>query len=464
MSTTRRAQQDRRHQRKARRAARRKRRPLTHSFGQCLQHFLSPQVFKQAQQVRTHDGAQRWSTHALILVVLIMTWCCGDSQAERFETARAFYVAGHQKRKRPGQTVQGFQKALAKLSLACLRTFAAGIRQRLAADLGEDLVTDGFVAIGCDGSRLECPRSAELEQRLGQSGNKDAAPMLWVTALVHLRTGLLWGWRLGKGTADERLHLRQLLPLLPAQALVVADAAYLSYELAQAIVDAGADFLLRLSSRTSLYTEREVALTHFREGPVYYWPQWAQKEKLPPVEARLLRVRGPKVDVWLLTSVLSRQELKRSTAAKFYRWRWRNEGLFRTYKRTLSKVKLQSRTVRLVHREAEGSLLAVQLLLAQGVVALQRAGAGSEARVSPRGVLRVIRQEIERGLGPRQYAAYEARLEQARVESRRRRSKKVRREWPRRTPHKPPKAPKIRTLTERLKILMEKVLEAAKAA
>jgi hypothetical protein len=28
-----------------------------------------------------------------------------------------------------------------------------------------------------------------------------------VTALVHLRTGLLWGWRLGKGTASERGHL-----------------------------------------------------------------------------------------------------------------------------------------------------------------------------------------------------------------------------------------------------------------
>ena len=34
---------------------------------------------------------------------------------------------------------------------------------------------------------------------------------------------------------------------------------------------------------------------------------------------------------------------------------------------TLKKVKLVSRTVRLVHREAEGSWLALQLLLAQGV-------------------------------------------------------------------------------------------------
>jgi hypothetical protein len=49
-------------------------------------------------------------------------------------------------------------------------------------------------------------------------------------------------------------------------------------------------------------------------------------------------------------------------ASQFYRWRWESEGLFRTYKQTLKKVKLVSRTVKLVHREAEASLLAVQLL------------------------------------------------------------------------------------------------------
>ena len=35
------------------------------------------------------------------------------------------------------------------------------------------------------------------------------------------------------------------------------------------------------------------------------------------------------------TNILDPQKLSAKTAAKFYRWRWRNEGLFRTYKRTL---------------------------------------------------------------------------------------------------------------------------------
>jgi hypothetical protein len=296
-----------------------------------------------------------------------------------------FDVASHPKRKRPGKTGPGFHKALGRLPAAALRAAAAGARQQLAATWGDDLTVDGFVPFGCDGSRLECPRTAELEERLGQCGKDQSVPLLWVTALVHLGTGLLWAWRLGKGTADEKRHRRQLLGLLPAAALGVADAGYVGYDLALALVEAEVDFLIRRSSRAYLYTERAVALDKFREGVVSYGPKWAQEKGLPPVTGRLIRVRGrqAKGDVWLLTSVVSRRRLKPRTAAKFYRWRWRNEGLFRTYKRTLAKVKLSGRTVRLVHREAEGSLLAVPLLLAQGAAALRRAGV--EGAVSPRG-------------------------------------------------------------------------------
>src|SRR5262249_670570 len=156
---------------------RRRRRPAQ-SFGECLRHFLNPQAFRQAQQARTHDGSRRWSTHALVLVLLAMTWCTGDSQAERFETARAFYVATHPKTKRRGATAQGLQQALAGLPLPCLRALAAAPRRRVAADLGGGLMTAGFVPLGCDGSLLECPRGAELERRLPRRGKGASAPMV----------------------------------------------------------------------------------------------------------------------------------------------------------------------------------------------------------------------------------------------------------------------------------------------
>ena len=44
---------------------------------------------------------------------------------------------------------------------------------------------------------------------------------------------------LGKGNASEREHLRQMIPRLPPAALIVADAGYVGYELAAALVAAG---------------------------------------------------------------------------------------------------------------------------------------------------------------------------------------------------------------------------------
>ncbi len=176
-------------------------------FLDCLRQFLTPVAWKQAQQVcpKKHRST-RWSLHAVVLPLLLLSWCAGDSLGERFETARAFYVASYRKRRQPGKTYSGFQKALARLPLPALRVLAASVRQRLEDSFGHCWHYRGFVPFGCDGSRLTCPRSAELEQRLGQAGKDEAAPTLWVTALVHLRTGLLWGWRLGKGTASELVH------------------------------------------------------------------------------------------------------------------------------------------------------------------------------------------------------------------------------------------------------------------
>ncbi len=141
-----------------------------------------------------------------------MTWAAGDSEAEKFQTARGFYVASYEARKRPGKTLQGFQKALARVPMRQFQALAAGVRDQIRRRFAERLLVDGFEPMGCDGSRIECPRSAELEARIRQAGKDNSAPTVWVTAFVHLGTGLLWSWRLGPGELPpSREHLRRLL-------------------------------------------------------------------------------------------------------------------------------------------------------------------------------------------------------------------------------------------------------------
>jgi Transposase DDE domain len=466
------------------------------SFLECLGHFLTPQVWKQAQQAVPRRRAWRWQTQPLLFVLLCMTWCTGDSLPERFETARAFYVALHQRRRRPGKTFAGFEKALAALPMPALRAVASAVRGRLVGVFAACFTVDGFIPLGCDGSRLACPHSEELERRLnlgkkkkgkrrqkktvtarpqvsaeqpreGTAATKTRAagtPQLWVTAVLHLGLGVLWSWRLGTGNASEREHLRLLLDSLPRGALLVADAGYVGYHLMACLQAAGFAYLLRLSSCAPLYVP-DKSMVKNREGLVYYWPQEMQKQDLPPLPVRLWRLRGERGDIWLITNVLDEQRLPRRTAAKFYRWRWRNEGLFRTYKRTLGKVKLRSRTVVQVHREAEGSLLATQLLLAQGALTQPATASGKIVPASPRKILLEIRTEIRNitgmYLGPRQAQTYAERLAQAHWRERQQRSRKIRRRWPGRQDHKPPGPPTILKMGTILKDKMIKTLAMA---
>jgi hypothetical protein len=427
------------------------------SLVESLRQFLTPAVWKQAHQAwgRPRRG-RRWDLQPLVLVLALSAWCCGDSQAERFEAAKAVCVRCRPKHKRPGQTIQGFHQALARLPMPVLRAIAAGVRGALAALL--DLGVDGFIPLGCDGTRLTCPRAAQLERFLSGANPDGAAPSLWLTAVVHLRTGVPWCWRWGKGDANERRHLQQLVPLLPALTLLVADAGYLGYDLL-AQLNRRVAFLIRGCSKAPLYTAHRVPLEAFREGECLYWPQEAQRHGEPPVRVRALCLRkrqGPARGqaVWLITNVLDPKRLSGEQAGRFYRWRWENEGLFRTYKRTLRKMKLKSRTVALLHREAEGSLLALQLLLAQGALALPRRGGQPRPPASPRQVLLEVRREIG-AAGPRRRRRLGARLRQAQRERRRRTSAKQRRPWPGRAPHRAPKPPRFLKLTKELKAVLD---------
>jgi hypothetical protein len=437
----------------------------------CLRQFLTPQVWKQAQRglKKPHKNA-RWDFHHLILVTLAMTWSLGESTPEKFEMARGIVAICRPKRRRAGQTAQGFQKALCRLPMRHLVALAGALRGRLISLLGNDLLHGGFIPLGCDGSRLECCRNDELLARLGQAGKAACSPSLWVTAVVHLTTGVPWSWQLGKGNASERDHLRQLLPSLPRLALIVADAGFDGYDLAVAILDSGASFLIRMSSKTHLFVDELTDAGQFQQGWVRYWPGRAQQAKRPPLRLRLIRVlsrgrgKDPKraTEVWLLTNVAARR-MSMSQAASSYRLRWENEGLFRSYKRTLSKVHLVGRTVRSVHREAYGSLLACQLLLAQGAWALRGAGDRACAVVpcSPRQALLAVRKELQAAMKSDRRESYRERLARGARERRRRTSPKQKRAWPQRTPHKPPKPPRLLTMNDKQKTLLSSLKAVA---
>jgi hypothetical protein len=177
---------------------------------------------------------------------------------------------------------------------------------------------------------------------------------------------------------------------------------------------------------------------------------------------RLLCVRGQtrKKDVWLVSDVLEGEKLPLEMASRFYKMRWENEGYFRTYKQTLKKVKLAGRTVRAVHREALGAMLAVQVLLAQGAIGAILLGQKRAAN-SARQLLLLVRQEIGSALRGKSRRGFLGRAAACHREERRRSSAKQTRPWPSRQAPKPLSPPRIRLLDDDAKLLLEQLLACA---
>jgi hypothetical protein len=445
---------------RARKRARQRRRAK--SLINSMREFLTPEVFKQVRNASKRRKSPRWDLHPLLWILLLTTYCSGDSLPEKFEAARGFYVVSCPKRKRPGQSFAGFQKAITKLPMPILRALASGIRGRFQVIFRERWTVGNFIPFGCDGTRQNCPRTAELEQRLGTGSKEGSSPTIWNTSIVHLTLGIPFCWRLGRGSKpSERSHLIFMLRLLPQAALIVADAGYVGYEVVATITTKVA-FLIRMSSNATFYSESNEPLDQFREGIVYYWPKTQQDAGNPPLRGRLMRIHSSchKTDVWLFTNVEDPQRLSLEMAATCYRWRWENEGFFRTYKRTLRKATLMSRTVAQVHREAEASMIATQLLLCQGAMAMRPAPKNElPVMCSPRRVLLEVRRDIFAHKEPTE--PFAARITRAQRERRVRTSAKEKREWPRRKPHTPPHPPILLNLTNEQKIIVHNHLQAA---
>jgi hypothetical protein len=171
------------------------------------------------------DGRVRWTARLLAIVAVLTTWGCGSTLLDRFALARTAAVAMYPTRKRPGGSVEGFFKALTNAGDAVLKTLCEHWRTCVRQVAGQHWLTDGWLAIGVDGSKINCPRTLANEEGFGVSGKNNGGPQLLVSCLFHAATGMLWGWaRDGIRGSSERTQLRRLFSLLPPEAMLLADA------------------------------------------------------------------------------------------------------------------------------------------------------------------------------------------------------------------------------------------------
>jgi hypothetical protein len=265
-----------------------------------------------------------------------------------------------------------------------------------------------------------------------------------LTTLFHLATGLLWAWRRSPGDGSERGHLEQLLSLLPAETLLIADAGFVGYAMLCMLLAAGHHFVMRVGCNVRLLRKLGFAVRE-RGDTVYLWPQGLRRTQ-PPLVLRLVRVQAGRRTMTLLTSVLDRRQLRDAEVVDLYRRRWGIELLYRSLKQTLQRRKMLSGVPPHAELELDWALVGLWLL---GLMTAKEAG-----RQVRRGrswslaaALRVVRGAMRRLGVARAAGGLRRQLRRAVRDRYVRHRPKEARYWPRKKNEHPPGAAKIRTAT-----------------
>jgi hypothetical protein len=235
-----------------------------------------------------------------------------------------------------------------------------------------------------------------------------------------------------------------MLPALPDDALVVADAGFSGYDLYRRLLGARRHFLLRVGSNVHLLQRLGYAE---REGPatVYLWPEARRDE--PPLVLRLLVLARGGPPVYLLTDVCDRRALPESEAALLYELRWGVEVFYRSCKQTLQRRKMLSRSPRAAQEELAWAVLGLWLLGVMSTAGIVGRG-GDPLSWSVALARQRLRQAVRRAAGGRRCRVSLAdRLATATRDGYRRRGSKRARDWPHKKREKPPGGPALRVAT-----------------
>lgn len=393
-------------------------------------------------------GKVTWTPQRLAWLALLMSWDEGPTLGSRWEHAATVAHETH-RHWRLGDSYSGFVEALARETPRVRAALENRFRREMQT-LSGCWTCDGWVAFGVDGTRQEAPHTADNEATLGCAGRQKTAPQVYATVMLHLSSGLPWDFRVGAGTASERLHALEMVDALPARALLVGDAGFPGYELCRKLIQSGRSFVLRVGGNIRLLTR----LGYYRQergSIVYLWPQERQQARERPLVLRLIRMRLGKGVAYGITNVLDRRALSDATAKKLYRLRWGEEVFFRSHKQTLAHRKLLSRTGANCLVESQWLLLGLWLL---GLLTVSRIVAkGGQAHAwsvaKSRDLVRqAMRNDRPRRRSRRARPRHEwlgGQLALALKDGYQRRASKRARNYPRQKKEKPPGPPEIKT-------------------
>lgn len=360
---------------------------------------------------------------------------------ERFFWARD--VVDPRSGRETGTTYQGFMKALRRSADQLLPRVQRYLRTAVRRTAGRRWWTRrGWVVMTVDGTKIDAPRTAANERVLGAIGKDKTHPQMLMTAIRHAGTGLAWDWRVGPVRSSEQSHLREMIDDLPGEALVVADALYVGFELLSRLHNSGRSFLVRVGANVSLLRTLGFAVCEEKDT-VYLWPACWRKG-CSPLVLRLIRIKRGKRTMFLVTNVMDRDRLSREDAAFFYEMRWGAEIFFRSAKQTLERRAMRCGAPAQAMLELNGTMIGMVLLALMSVAGVIARGK-DPLSWSVAAALKVVRRAM--GRPRKRTASLIHELGTCVKDNYQRKHPKSKRKWARKKTESPPGHPDVRRAT-----------------
>jgi len=421
----------------------------------------------------------KWKPRVLAVTAFLWAASGCESLGDRFEQARKIVRRVFRWQNAPGETYQGFIKMLRKWHADLMDAIVPHVRAKLREVHSQQWRIAGYAVFAGDGSRVELARTKSLEQeyspkrkkgrkKKGKRKSRQAkaarqrratkkqsreavakkanSPQMWLTLLWHVGSGLPWAWRTGPSDSSERGHLEEMLPELPENSLITADAGFIGYEFWKAILDAGHHFVIRVGANVRLLTQLGYARQH--EYTVFLWPDQVAKKQQPPLVLRLIVIHDGKHPVYLVTN-LSKTQLNDRQATRIYGARWGIELFFRTFKQTFGCRKLRSHSAKNAKLEVDWSLLSLWCICLLGQRELLANG-DDPARSSPAAAIKAFRDTlVHYRVRPEEYGdILWVKLRNALLDEYQRTSSKTSRSYPRKKKRKRIGAPEVTKATK----------------
>ena len=222
-----------------------------------------------------------------------------------------------------------------------------------------------------DGTTVSMPDTPDNQREFPQSPEQKPGlgfPIARLGALIGLASGAVLGHAVsacaGKGSGEQSL-LRQLVPLIEAGDVLLADALLATWWIIADVLLRGADVLMAQhgSRQTDFFQGLHLGVRdHLVTWPKPKRPLWMSLQDYENYPAQL-RLREVEVDQRILvTSLLNPEAVTPRELDTLYRLRWNIEVDWRTIKVTMHMDILRCRSPEMIRKEISVHLLAYNLV------------------------------------------------------------------------------------------------------